>query len=598
MPNCPSSGVQNFKTWFETHVSLDGHPYTLDFDQARAVLDDHKNTLVTARAGSGKTRVIVAKVAYLVAQDLAKLDQIAAFMFNRTAAAEVNERIGKVAIDGVSLYELNHHQDIKVASTFHKFALDFVKLAGEQPQLISESERDQIIIKAVRDILAKQKRHISPSEYTETLRLVSSFISRAGQKYLGSAGLEQLRQDIEQYITKHRDDSAYTSKIQLHRTALAAYETYLAELTFPKIDFNILMARAAELLRFTSLQHSANKRRPTRQPHSIDELSSTRPPHSTGERSFAQLPSFIAKTTQPHLTAPQQKVRSLKYLLVDEYQDFSFLFFNLIQSVRHNCPQAHLFSVGDDWQAINRFAGSDVNYFINFSEYFPEDVTNIPLMTNYRSDKRIVENANQYMLKNYNPDATKAIPFSKKNGKIYRLNPAKTKFDASDLQEDALGDAKFMQTLAKNCGGTASDYAEAAQYLKTVFKIIKKHHKSQILLLHRHNFTSFSNVTLENFLAALRSLLVEQNIMTREAADAQIRGMTMHKSKGLESEIVILLELNRDQVLSTHPHATTFEIFGDTLAAEKSDQHRLLYVALTRAKRRLYIISSDQKSPA
>ncbi len=44
-----------------------GEPYTLDEDQVRAVIDDHQNTLVIARAGSGKTRVIVAKVAYLVA---------------------------------------------------------------------------------------------------------------------------------------------------------------------------------------------------------------------------------------------------------------------------------------------------------------------------------------------------------------------------------------------------------------------------------------------------------------------------------------------------------------------------------------------------
>ena len=71
--------------------------------------------------------------------------------------------------------------------------------------------------------------------------------------------------------------------------------------------------------------------------------------------------------------------------------------------------------------------------------------------------------------------------------------------------------------------------------------------------------------------------------------------MTMHKSKGLESDVVILLELDRVQVLASHPFATMFEIFDDNLETEKSDQHRLIYVALTRAKHKLYILTSDQE---
>ena len=63
-PFVGGDGAENvcaFRDWFAEHFALDGKPYTLDLDQARAVLDNHKNTLVVARAGSGKTRVIVAK---------------------------------------------------------------------------------------------------------------------------------------------------------------------------------------------------------------------------------------------------------------------------------------------------------------------------------------------------------------------------------------------------------------------------------------------------------------------------------------------------------------------------------------------------------
>ena len=70
--------------------------------------------------------------------------------------------------------------------------------------------------------------------------------------------------------------------------------------------------------------------------------------------------------------------------------------------------------------------------------------------------------------------------------------------------------------------------------------------------------------------------------------------MTMHKSKGLEADVVILLELDQAQVLASHPFATMFEVFDDNLETEKADQHRLIYVALTRAKHKLYMLTNDQ----
>lgn len=542
------SDVAEFKFWFETHVSLDGKPYTLDNDQARAVFDSHKNTLVTARAGSGKTRVIVAKVAYLITNHLANFSEIAVFMFNRAAAAEVNERIGAVQVDGISLRQFNFGKDVKVASTFHKYALDLVKLSGEHPQIISESEHTKLIQDSFAKVLKEGNYKLSSSEYAEMLALVNTFITRAGQKYPGAAYANQLKSDVHDYIASAKSDQNKSYQIKLHRIALATYLDYLSKLLPPQLDFNLLMAHAANLL--------------------CEE--------------------------DPEIC---RKVSRLKYIMVDEYQDFSFLFFNLIQAMRSVCPATKLFCVGDDWQAINRFAGSDVNYFINFHQYFPEDYINIPLVTNYRSDRRIVQNANRYMLKNYDPKATAAIPFSKKHGKIKVIHTNKTKFDTQDLHEDALGDARFQLILAKICGGRPAQHKEAAQFLKSTYKIIKRHRRREILLLHRHNFTSFAGIDLDGFYLALRDLCADERIMKPADFEKRIRIMTMHKSKGLESEIVILLEASRDQILSSHPHAEIFTIFGDSRASEKSDQHRLLYVALTRAKHKLYILTTDKKTP-
>lgn len=578
--------IRRASDWFRHHVTLFGEPYTLDDDQVRAAIDTHKNTLVTARAGSGKTRVIVAKVAYLVAHGLANLDEIAIFMFNRTAAAEVNTRIAAVKVDGRGLSQnavdegaRQSSQELSatngerpkcssarndgpeqtgsakndtphticIASTFHKFALDLAKLAGEHPEIISSGEQDNLIRSFLQEVLSESHLKLSPKERQEMLGIVNNFITRAGQYYPGYSGLKTLQQKVQTYCNNSEN---LVRNIRFHQISFAVYQKYLSALRSPKIDFNLLMHVATELLHDSAC------------------------------------PSAVC-----------QRIAPLKYILIDEYQDFSYLFFALVQAMRGLAPAAHLFCVGDDWQAINRFAGSDVNYFINFASYFPEDVINIPLATNYRSHQRIVEYANRYMLTNYNPKAIPAKAFSHKNGKIYHINPNKTRFDFSDLQEDCLGDAQFLLALSQaSSGRIPPDKVPpgAARLLKTVLQIICHYPHKNIMLLHRHNFTSFDGVTLSILYGALAQLAVSQGIMTKTVFAKQVRCMTMHKSKGLESDAVILLELNRDIIQSAHPHATIFSLFGDTRAAEIADQQRLIYVALTRAKQRLYLLSTDQ----
>lgn len=537
-------GISAVQSWFEQHVKLDGKPYFLDQDQARAVTDLHKNTLVTARAGSGKTRVIVAKVVYLISQLHYSTSEIAVFMFNRTAAAEVNERIAAVEIDGHPLISTNAAPPT-LASTFHKFALTTVQESGLRPEIISDATQQNLLNNLLREVTADQC-HFSPRVYQDLTKLTAGFITRAGQKYPGPAGLAQLTAATNAYLRKYQSSPDKRFFCQVHRIALEVYTKYLQSLKSPLLDFNLLMARAAELLKNVH---------------------------------------------------PNPRVDRLKYLMVDEYQDFSDLFYNLILAIRSHCPGAKLFAVGDDWQAINRFAGSDVNYFLSFPTYFPEDSTNIPLATNYRSCRRIVENANRYMLTHYDPTALPAKAHNRKSGKIYHANPERLRFDARDSLEDGLGDGLYQTILAgtMQLPSPSKVPPSAARLLKQLTKICHKHSGQSIMLLHRHNFTSLNGLTLEVLAHALEKALISQSIMTPDDFARNVRFLTMHRSKGLEAAVVIILEADADIIASAHPHATIFEIFGDTRAAEIADQQRLLYVAMTRAKERLYILSSDPK---
>ena len=60
--------------------------------------------------------------------------------------------------------------------------------------------------------------------------------------------------------------------------------------------------------------------------------------------------------------------------MIDEYQDFSELFYRLMDAVREQNPRVRFFCVGDDWQAINGFAGSDLRFFQNFEHLFADAI--------------------------------------------------------------------------------------------------------------------------------------------------------------------------------------------------------------------------------
>ncbi len=58
------------------------------------------------------------------------------------------------------------------------------------------------------------------------------------------------------------------------------------------------------------------------------------------------------------------------YILVDEFQDISYGRYELLKAFRKQNPKLKLFCVGDDWQSIYSFTGSDINLFFSFEEYF------------------------------------------------------------------------------------------------------------------------------------------------------------------------------------------------------------------------------------
>ena len=122
---------------------------------------------------------------------------------------------------------------------------------------------------------------------------------------------------------------------------------------------------------------------------------------ATGEEDFDGLMQRAAALVAAGATKFERKtgygdLTELQFISIDEFQDFSDLFFRLLQSIRSVNPNVELFCVGDDWQAINGFAGSDLRFFEQFEKYIGPS-RRLYISTNYRSAKSIVDIGNALM---------------------------------------------------------------------------------------------------------------------------------------------------------------------------------------------------------
>ena len=206
----------------------------------------------------------------------------------------------------------------------------------------------------------------------------------------------------------------------------------------------------------------------------------------------------------------------------------------------------NLFAVGDDWQSIYGFRGSEVVFIVNFNKDFI-DMKRIILPFNYRSGESIVEASNIVIRKNPNQIDKKIEAFSKKNDeKIFQYNAI-----------NELDGAKFVVEAAKN-------YSQ------------KGYSFQDILFLYRRTL----------HLIPYREYFKSQNF--------KINAKTIHGSKGLEANIVFLIGLSSG--CFGFPYVWEDEriiqiIKKTDLIKKEEEERRIFYVAMTRAKERLFLIS-------
>lgn len=241
-----------------------------------------------------------------------------------------------------------------------------------------------------------------------------------------------------------------------------------------------------------------------------------------------------------------------RYILVDEFQDISEPRARLVKALRDSVPDSSLFCVGDDWQAIYRFTGSDIAFTADFEKEFGATKTT-PLDKTFRFNNSICHVASKFVLRN--PGQLK-----KSLSTHMQVNrPAVSLLRKSPTRAGADDDGRVIEVLDK-----------ISQQAK---------HGSTVYLLGRFGF----NLPGTRAMRALKQRYPDLDITT----------LTMHGSKGKEADFVVLLGMESGKhgfpsQKITHPLLEALLPQSESFA--HAEERRLFYVALTRARHRAYLI--------
>jgi superfamily I DNA/RNA helicase len=242
-------------------------------------------------------------------------------------------------------------------------------------------------------------------------------------------------------------------------------------------------------------------------------------------------------------------VHPFKYIIVDEYQDISYERYQLLRLLRET-RDYNLFCVGDDWQSIYKFSGSEISLILEFEKYFGKtEISRIE--TTYRFPQSLVDVSSKFVMEN--PTQIR----KKIKGR------ADTEFAVMEILGDSVRqDLNFVSAKF-------NDLPENA----TVFLIGRfKHDIRNVLACKNLKVTKLSDEEYEIFYAA--------------RPDINIRFITAHKSKGLQADYVFIVNcLDKREGFPARIEPDKTEKFPF------AEERRLFYVALTRAKKKVFLLT-------
>ena len=275
-----------------------------------------------------------------------------------------------------------------------------------------------------------------------------------------------------------------------------------------------------------------------------------------------------------------EKDQSLKadvydHILIDEYQDISAQRYKLIKKLMDRNPKCKLFCVGDDWQSIMGFSGSNLHFFVNFEQYFKNPAIT-KISTNYRSVKTIVDAGAALIKNNTSCQIQKPTKSNRKNTKPITVlrSPHKEQYERN-----------YHRQTAEDCLNRIAHYLQNGYTPKDIL-VLSRCMRTKID--HRYRFLSNIGTMIENA-KKMGIKLAYENMEAR----SKVRLLTAHRSKGLEAKVVFLLNATKGtygfpcEIEDPSIYEPARENYPPQEPIE--EERRLFYVAMTRAIEDLYI---------
>jgi DNA helicase II / ATP-dependent DNA helicase PcrA len=319
----------------------------LNSAQKKAVMHQEGPLLIIAGAGTGKTKVITNRIAYLISAKIARPEDILAVTFTEKAASEMEERVDQLIPYSYSFVEIstfNSFGERVLRNHIHElgYPLDF--------QLLDEVEQS---------IFFRERLFHFPLKYYRPLSQPTRHI----QEIL--AALRRLKQEdispneylaFARRLKNEAQDEAEMETAVKHQEMALVYSTYQKRLRKEgKIDFEDQVSLALALFR----------------------------------RRLSILKEYQSK---------------YKYILVDEFQDTNHLQFELLKLLAEK--HRNITVVGDDDQSIFRFRGASLSNILDFRKLYP-DTERVVINQNYRSTQAILDSA-YTLIQHNNPDRLEA----------------------------------------------------------------------------------------------------------------------------------------------------------------------------------------------
>lgn len=253
-----------------------------------------------------------------------------------------------------------------------------------------------------------------------------------------------------------------------------------------------------------------------------------------------------------------------EFILVDEFQDISIDRYKFLQALKTDLPKTKLYCVGDDWQSIYRFTGSDLSLFADFSKYFGF-TEECKIETSYRFGNPLIEKSSAFV--QYNPQQ------KKKNVRPREINPPETKISFMGYNNNQELQSLIERMLAR------------VPVNKTAYIISRYSYDVRAMSSPRIKMEYDSN----------------SDNVSLTIGGRKIRFMTIHGSKGLEADYVFLLNCNSGlygfpSLISDDP--VLDYVLSDPEHFEYAEERRVFYVGITRAKVHTVVLyNKDTPSP-